>query len=143
MYLTAAQRIRLGARARAEGVSEGEVIRRLLDGLSGCAAALLLEAVQAGDAGCSGLSRVEVEGGIRSAERAAVGRLFGSLKLEPVFDAVARRAGQHLRSQRSSHPGIDVTDYVIAATAELLGGELLTLNIEHFPMVVGLKPAFD
>jgi predicted nucleic acid-binding protein len=107
------------------------------------ATALLLDAVQAGDAACSVLSRVEVEGGMRSAERAAIGRLFGSLKLEPVTDAVARRAGQHLRSHRSSHPGIDVTDYVIAATAELLGAQLLTLNVKHFPMVVGLKPAFD
>lgn len=31
MYLTNAQRNRLGARARSEGVSEGEVIRRILD----------------------------------------------------------------------------------------------------------------
>lgn len=31
MYLTNAQRSRLAARARASGVSEGEVIRRILD----------------------------------------------------------------------------------------------------------------
>lgn len=31
MYLTEAHRIRLAARARAEGVSEAEVIRRILD----------------------------------------------------------------------------------------------------------------
>ena len=107
------------------------------------ATALLLEAVRARDAACSVLTRVEVEGGMRSVERAAVGRLFGSLKLEPVTDAVARRAGQHLRSYRSSHPGIDLTDYVIAATAELLGAQLVTLNVRHYPMVVGLEPAFD
>ncbi|HKF78535.1 MAG TPA: hypothetical protein VKF59_20505 [Candidatus Dormibacteraeota bacterium] len=31
MYLTDAQRTRLAARARAEGISEGEAIRRILD----------------------------------------------------------------------------------------------------------------
>lgn len=47
-----------------------------------------------------------------------------------------------LRAHRRSHPGIDLVDYVIAATAEIHGAELLTLNIKHFPMVHGLKPAF-
>ena len=30
----------------------------------------------------------------------------------------------------------------IAATAEIHGAELLTLNVKHFPMAHGLKPAF-
>lgn len=106
------------------------------------ATALLREAVREGEAGCSVLSRVEIEGGMRSAERAAVARLFASLRLEPVTDAIARRAGEHLRAYRRSHPGVDLVDYVIAATAELQDADLLTLNVKHFPMVRGLKPAF-
>ena len=57
------------------------------------------------------VSRVEVEGGMRSAERADVARLFGVLTLVPVTDAIAQRAGAHLRAHRRSHQGIDLADY--------------------------------
>ena len=106
------------------------------------ATALLRKAVEVDEAACSVLSRIEIEGGMRSAERAAVGRLFAALKLEPVSDAIARQAAVHLRAYRRSHPGIDLVDYVVAATAEVLGAELQTLNVKHFPMVSGLHPAF-
>ena len=79
---------------------------------------------------------------MRSAERAPVERLFGVLQMEPVSDAVARRAGELLRAHRRSHPGIEIVDYVIAATAEVRGAELMTLNVKHFPMFLGLRPAF-
>jgi len=79
---------------------------------------------------------------MRSAERAAVTRLFSVLQMEPVSDPIARRAGEFLRAHRRSHPGIEVVDYVIAATAELRGAELMTLNVKHFPMFRGLRPAF-
>jgi len=103
---------------------------------------LLREAVRENRAACSVLSRVEIEGGMPSAERAAVARLFESLQVEPVTDVIAKRAGERLRAYRRSHPGIDVVDYVIAATAEIQRAELMTLNIKHFPMVPGLEPAF-
>ena len=102
---------------------------------------LLRQAVRSSTAACSVLSRVEIEGGMRSAERAAVARLFASLQVEPVTDVIAKRAGEQLRAYRRSHPGIDVVDYVIAATAEIQGAELLTLNVKHFPMVPGIQPA--
>ncbi len=103
---------------------------------------LLADAVAAGEAACSVLSRVEIEGGMRSAERSAVARLFSLMDLQPVTDLVAVRAGEFLRSHRRSHPGIDIADYVIAATADVLGADLLTLNVKHFPMMAGLRPAF-
>ena len=106
------------------------------------ATAILRNAAAAGDAVCSVMSRVEIEGGMRSGERRDVRRMFAGLRLEPVTDRVAARAGEFLRSHRRSHPGVDVTDYVIAATAEVLGAELVTLNVKHFPMVKGLRPAF-
>ena len=79
---------------------------------------------------------------MRSSERAQVARLFAALRMEPATDAIARRAAEHLRAHRRSHPGIDLVDYVIAATAEIHDAELLTLNVKHFPMVSGLRPAF-
>jgi predicted nucleic acid-binding protein len=103
---------------------------------------LLREAVATEVAACSVLSRVEIEGGMRSGERYQVARLFSVLDLQPVTDLIAARAGDFLRTHRSSHPGIDVVDYVIAATADVLGARLLTQNVKHFPMFQDLKPAF-
>ncbi len=103
---------------------------------------LLVDAVAISQAASSVLSRVEIEGGMRSGERSAVARLFSQLDLHPVTDTIAVRAGEFLRQHRGSHPGIDVVDYVIAATADVLGADLLTLNVKHFPMVAGLRPAF-
>jgi predicted nucleic acid-binding protein len=103
---------------------------------------LVLDAVDRKEAVCSVLSRVEIEGGMRTGERRDVARLFSALDLEPVSDPIAADAGRLLRSYRRSHPGIDVVDYVIAATASLIGAELKTLNVRHFPMFKGLRPAF-
>jgi predicted nucleic acid-binding protein len=80
------------------------------------------------------LARIEIEGGMRSGERGQVAALFSVLRLLPVTDVIARRAGEHLRRFRGSHVGIDLVDYAVAATAELHGARLATLNIKHFPM---------
>ena len=85
------------------------------------------------------LSRVEIEGGMRSAERQDVATLFSYLRMKPVTDVIARRAGGYLRQYRRSHQGVDLVDYVIAATAEHFQANLVTLNVKHFPMVAGLK----
>jgi predicted nucleic acid-binding protein len=85
------------------------------------------------------LSRVEIEGGMRSAERQDVATLFSYLRMKPVTDVIARRAGGYLREYRRSHRGVDLVDYVIAATAEHFQANLVTLNVKHFPMIGGLK----
>jgi len=89
------------------------------------------------------LTRVEIEGGMRTSESASVAGLLDALTLLPVSDAIARRAGEHLRRYRRSHRGIDLVDYVIAATAEAHDTPLATLNVKHFPMFADLQPAFD
>ncbi|MBI4814795.1 MAG: type II toxin-antitoxin system VapC family toxin [Deltaproteobacteria bacterium] len=103
---------------------------------------LLRLAAASGEAACSVLSRVEIEGGMRSGERRDVSRLFSALRLEPVTDQIAGRAGEMLRTYRRSHSSIDVVDYVIAATAEVIQAELITLNVKHFPMIEGLEAPF-
>jgi predicted nucleic acid-binding protein len=85
------------------------------------------------------LSRTEIEGGMRSPERADVARLFAVMHLVPVSDAVAARAGEHLRRYRRSHQGIDLVDFMIAASAEVHEAQLTTLNVKHFPMFKGLR----
>lgn len=100
---------------------------------------MLLDSVSTG-ACASVVSRAEVEGGMRAHERSDVGRLFHGLEMLPVTDAVARLAGRRLREFRRSHSGIDLADYLIAATAEDRGAELVTLNVRNFPMFGALQP---
>jgi hypothetical protein len=99
---------------------------------------LLVEALPEG-AFASVVSRAEVEGGLRSGERAEVARLFGGLEVLPVTDAVARLAGRRSREFRRSHEGVDLADYLIAATAEHGGAELVTLDVRHFPVFPQLE----
>lgn len=100
----------------------------------------LLAGVSSEERLASVMARVEIEGGMRSPERAQVASLFSVIRLLPVTDAIARRAAEHLRRYRRSHQGIDLVDYVVAATAELHEAELATLNVRHFPMFKGLRP---
>jgi predicted nucleic acid-binding protein len=79
---------------------------------------------------------------MRGAERADVARLFGVVTMVPVSDAIAQRAGAHLRAHRRSHQGIDLADYLIAATVDVHDAVLATLNVKHFPMFKGLRPAY-
>ena len=38
--------------------------------------------------------------------------------------------------------GIGLGDYLIAATTDVKGYQLATLNVRHFPMFKGLRPPF-
>jgi len=40
------------------------------------------------------------------------------------------------------HSGIGLGDYLIAATADVKGYRLATLNVRHFPMFTILRPPF-
>jgi predicted nucleic acid-binding protein len=90
----------------------------------------------------SAVSVVEVAGGMRSQERREVGRLFASLRAFPNNDRIAWRAAELMRTHRRSHAGIGLGDYLVAATAQIEGCELATLNVRHFPMFPGLQPPF-
>jgi predicted nucleic acid-binding protein len=88
---------------------------------------------------CSEITRVEVLRGLRSPERRATERLFGTILWIPVDERIARRAGELGRTWRRSHQGIATADLIIAATAQELGHELATLNVKHFPMIRELR----
>jgi predicted nucleic acid-binding protein len=86
--------------------------------------------------------RFELLAGVREKEVEALERFFSAISWVPVGEEVARAAGSLAQSHRGSHSGIDDADYLIAATALLLDAELLTTNVRHFPMIVGLAPAY-
>ena len=102
----------------------------------------MLLSVPTRDRLASVLVRVEIEGWMRASERASVAGLMDALRLVPVTDAIARRAGEHLRRYRRSHAGIDLVDCLIAATAEAHAAPIATLNVRHFPMFPDLHPAY-
>jgi predicted nucleic acid-binding protein len=90
----------------------------------------------------SAVSIVELIGGMRTVERREVWRLLASFRVESATEMVARRAGDMMRRYRRSHNRIGLGDYLIAATADVQGLELATLNVRHFPMFEGLQPPF-
>ena len=89
------------------------------------------------------VSIAEIVGGMRSGERREAWRLLASLRAEPVTEIAARRAGELQRRYRRSHSGIGLGDYLIAATADVKGYRVATLNVRHFPMFENLRPPFQ
>lgn len=89
------------------------------------------------------LTRTELLGGMRSAEKARTFALFDAVRWVEVDVPIANRAGELARHFRRSHAAIDIADYVIAATAQCLGAELWTRNIKHFPMFEGLVAPYE
>jgi predicted nucleic acid-binding protein len=81
--------------------------------------------------------------GMRAGEEQRTVRTLGSLALAPVDDEVAMHGGAFARYYRSMHPGISLADYLIAATAQVLGADLWTQNPRHFPMFEGLEPPYE
>ena len=102
----------------------------------------LLNARSEGPLAISVVSIAELVGGMRSAERREAWRLLASFRAEPATEIIARQAGEFRRQYRRSHSGIGLGDYLIAATAEVKGYRLGTLNVKHFPMFQGLWPPF-
>lgn len=82
--------------------------------------------------------RFELLAGARPGNVPALETFLDVLDCVPVTEAVARRAAAFARDFRGSHSGIDMADYLIAATAAVLDAPLLTTNVRHFPMFDGL-----
>lgn len=84
----------------------------------------------------------ELLAGARSKkEEAAIAGLRQWVRLLPVDEGIAERAGQFIKHFRASH-GTDDFDALIAATAEHHGLPLATANIKHFPMFPKLKRVY-
>ncbi len=90
----------------------------------------------------SELVRYELIAGVRDDEWPELERFFEALFWAPVTEDVARVAGAMARRHGASHSGIDDVDYVVAATSAVLGADLLTTNVRHFPMIEGLTAPY-
>jgi hypothetical protein len=90
----------------------------------------------------SELSRFELLAGMRPDELAPTESFMGALTWVPVDEEIARLAGALAAEYRLAHGGIGAIDYLIAATVTVLGADLLTTNVRHFPMLSGLQPPY-
>ncbi|CAN5568044.1 type II toxin-antitoxin system VapC family toxin [soil metagenome] len=88
------------------------------------------------------LTKVEILAGVRPHEAEATRRLLDRVEWIDVDDELAERAGALAARFVRSHPGIEVVDYVIAASAQRLDAELWTRNVRHFPMFPGLTAPY-
>lgn len=88
------------------------------------------------------VTKTEILRGVRSGERRAVRELFALIAWLPVDDAVAELAGEYGRIYRASHRGIDLADFIIAATAMRADAQLWTRNVKHFPMFEALEAPY-
>jgi hypothetical protein len=107
------------------------------------AVATLDRAAEAGDQLWSPVTtRVEILGALLPGEEQVTRDLLGTITWQDVTIEIADRAAAHMERHRSAHSGIDLADYILAATADVVGGRPLTRNVHHFPMFQDLEPAY-
>ncbi len=88
------------------------------------------------------ITRAELVAGTDEEEKGILGAIFDRLTWIPVSVGIATRGGDLSRQYRRSHPGVGLPDFLIAATAEVLGVSLWTQNPRHYPMFEGLEPPY-
>jgi predicted nucleic acid-binding protein len=86
--------------------------------------------------------RTEILAGARPGEATRIQELLQRLRWLEVSLGAADAAGLLAATYLRSHSGVDTVDYLVAAATNILGAQLLTLNIRHFPMFTELQPAY-
>lgn len=80
---------------------------------------------------------------MRAGEKREVIRLLSSLDVYSISERIAWKGADLMRAYHRSHSGIGLGDYLVAATAEIEGFQLATLNVRHYPMFPGLAAPFE
>jgi len=84
----------------------------------------------------------ELYAGVRGDEELdTLDNLVSLFRVIPVSPSLARAGGLNKRDYSKAH-GVGLADAIVAATCEAENAELKTLNIKHYPMLKGLKPAY-
>ena len=90
----------------------------------------------------SAITIAELYAGVKgAAEERILETLLSRLPVVPVTADIAKAGGLMKRDYGKSH-GVGIVDAVLAATAQAENAELATLNVKHYPMMHGLKPAY-
>ena len=114
----------------------------LVDYLRGCGPAIAYVDQLADGVLLSTIVIAELYAGVKGDQEQEILDEFVSLfRISPVTAEIARAAGLLKRDYGKAH-GLGLADAILAATAELENADLATLNVKHFPMIKGLKPAY-
>ncbi|NQU40312.1 MAG: type II toxin-antitoxin system VapC family toxin [Lentisphaerae bacterium] len=90
----------------------------------------------------SSIVAAELYAGVRGDEELdTLDDLMSLFRVVPVSAPIARIGGLHKRDYFKAH-GVGLADAIVAATTESENAELKTLNIKHYPMIKGLRPAY-
>ena len=114
----------------------------MVDFLRGHPSAVALVKGCSGNIALSSIVIAELYAGIKGEKELAVLDDFVAIcRIVPVTRELARSGGMHKRDYAKSH-NIGLADAIVAATAQAEEAELKTLNVKHYPMLPGLKPAY-
>jgi len=84
----------------------------------------------------------ELYSGVReNEERKALEAFLSAFELAPVSEEIAVKGGLFRRDYSKGH-NVGLADALIAATAEVRGASLVTLNTKHFPMLAAVSPPY-
>jgi predicted nucleic acid-binding protein len=84
----------------------------------------------------------ELYAGVKGTNELSVLDNFVSLfRIVPIDSDIVKSGGLYKRDFGRSH-GVRLADAILAATADKENAELKTLNVKHYPMIKGLKPAY-
>jgi len=96
--------------------------------------AMLRDLQRFGVPGCSALSVLEVQLGVKKGEEEKTNYFFKYLKVFDVNREVASKAAQLIREYRGKGVTLDIPDAVIASTCILHDLILVTYNRRHYPI---------
>ena len=84
----------------------------------------------------------ELYAGIKGdAEQTILENFVSLFHVIPLTAEIAKAGGLYKCEFGKSH-GVGLADAILAATADTEKAELKTLNVKHYPMIKGLKPAY-
>ena len=85
----------------------------------------------------------ELFAGVRGdTEQASLQDFISLFRVVPVNTEIGKIGGLYKRDYGKSY-GVGLADAILAATAQTENAELKTLNTKHYPMLKGLKPAYQ
>jgi len=114
----------------------------MVDYLRGHGRAASLLKRQAGRVILSSIVVAELYAGVKGErEQAILDDVVSLFRVVPVTADIAKAAGLLKRDFGKSH-GVGLADAILAATARAEHAQLKTLNVKHYPMLRGLKPAY-
>lgn len=94
---------------------------------------------QSGTLVCSTITIAEVEQGVKPGEEEKTRSFLQVLDAYPADRAIAERAGELVRELRTRGVTLGLADALVGATCLLHDLTLVTLNVEHFKPIPGLR----